>query len=211
MKSSFFATKSVLQSTSTSTPTFAPAWMYACTVPSVAVRSPRSWIFLPWRTRRISIACSTSPSASASAFLQSIIPAPVRSRSAFTSLALISVELTTRSPPLPVSGLRLGRVVHGGLRLGRLARCLRRRLLGRGCLRLRFGRLLGLGADRRLGLRRRGRLCLRRRRLLGLGRGGGRLGLRRGGLLRLDLRGGLGLHARLRCRGGLRCGLARRW
>src|ERR1019366_9584901 len=43
-KPSFLATKSVLQSTSISTPTFEPAWTYACTVPSVAARSPRSWI-----------------------------------------------------------------------------------------------------------------------------------------------------------------------
>ena len=62
-------------------------------MPSVAARSPRSWIFLPWRTRSSSIAFSASPSASMSAFLASIIPAPVRSRSALTSLAEISVVL----------------------------------------------------------------------------------------------------------------------
>ena len=54
-------------------------------------RARRSWIFLPCLTRRISIALSMSPSASVSAFLQSIIPAPVRSRRALTSFAAISV------------------------------------------------------------------------------------------------------------------------
>ena len=45
-------------------------------------------------TRRISTALSTSPPASVRAALQSIIPAPVRSRRAFTSLALISTVST---------------------------------------------------------------------------------------------------------------------
>src|ERR1019366_4740629 len=108
-KSSFLATKSVLQSTSISTPTLDPACTYASTVPSVAARSPRSWIFFPCLTRRISIAFSMSPSASVRAFLQSIIPAPVRSRRAFTSFAPISTGLMWRSspvssaqPPVPV-------------------------------------------------------------------------------------------------------------
>src|SRR3954453_16478816 len=55
--------------------------------PSDAVRAPRlaacAWPF----TRRISIALSRSPPDSCSAFLQSIMQAPVRSRSAFTSPA----------------------------------------------------------------------------------------------------------------------------
>ena len=96
-------------------------------MPSVAARSPRSWIFLPCFTRRISIAFSTSPSASVSAFLQSIMPAPVRSRRAFTSLAAISAVLMMRSPPLRLlAGLvppRLaGRLVRLRLLDGRRAR-----------------------------------------------------------------------------------------
>ena len=66
----------------------------------MAARSPRSWIFLPCLTRRISIAFSTSPCASVSAFLQSIIPAPVRSRRALTSFAAISTVFMSRSSPL---------------------------------------------------------------------------------------------------------------
>ena len=50
--------------------------------------------------RRISIALSTSPCASVRAFLQSIIPAPVRSRRAFTSWAAISTVFMMRSSPL---------------------------------------------------------------------------------------------------------------
>src|ERR1022692_4430046 len=53
------------------------------------------------------MAFSMSFSASASAFLQSIMPAPVRSRRALTSLADISVVLTMLGPPLRVSSLRL--------------------------------------------------------------------------------------------------------
>jgi hypothetical protein len=49
-------------------------------------------------TRSSSIAFSTSPPASSRAALQSIIPAPVRSRSALTSAALISA--------LPSPGVR---------------------------------------------------------------------------------------------------------
>src|ERR1700722_18433665 len=51
------------------------------------------------------MAFSMSFSASASAFLQSIMPAPVRSRRALTSFADISVVLTMQGPPLRVSSL----------------------------------------------------------------------------------------------------------
>src|SRR5690242_11043365 len=47
------------------------------------------------------MALSTSPPASCRAALQSIIPAPVRSRRAFTSLALISMVLTGSLPLRP--------------------------------------------------------------------------------------------------------------
>src|SRR5665213_2218623 len=97
---------------------------------------------LPCFTRSSSIALSTSPSASVSAFLQSIIPAPVRSRSALTSFAEISgtggflfgrCRLLSRRGSL---GLRLGRRRRLGGRVGRF----RRNLGGRG---LRCRGLLG--------------------------------------------------------------------
>src|SRR5829696_2815413 len=52
------------------------------------------------------MAFSTSPSDSVSAFLQSIIPAPVRSRRALTSLALIWLVLLTTASPLRAGLLR---------------------------------------------------------------------------------------------------------
>src|SRR5436305_12803809 len=102
--------------------------------PSDAVRAPRfaacAWPF----TRRISIALSTSPLASTSAPLQSIIPAPVRSRSSFTSLAeMVASAMSARS--FHVVGVRHGRRLRFGLRLGLLAAA---RPLGR----LADGRLL---------------------------------------------------------------------
>src|SRR3954451_16810227 len=122
--------------------------------PSEAVRPPRfaacAWPF----TRRTSIALSTSPPASTSAFLQSIIPAPVRARSSFTSLAeMVASAMSARS--FHVVGVRHRRRLHFGLRLGLLA-------AARPLRRLVGGRLLvALSA---LDLRARGlrppRLCL---------------------------------------------------
>src|SRR5688500_10031830 len=80
------------------------------------------------------MALSISPPASARAFLQSMKPAPVRSRSSLTCAA----PMAGRMRPTR----RSGRVVALGL-LGRLARELGGDLLGRG-----FGRRLG---DGRLG------------------------------------------------------------
>ena len=84
-------------------------------------------------TRRISIARSTSPSASARAALQSIIAAPVRSRSAFTSAAVTliwSLPLAVgwrgrRRPELAPARLRARRRFSrlGGGRGCRWARC----------------------------------------------------------------------------------------
>ena len=60
------------------------------TRPLEAERSAPRLAALAWPlTRRISTALSKSPSASVSAFLQSIMPAPVASRSIFTSAAEI--------------------------------------------------------------------------------------------------------------------------
>src|SRR3954451_3894279 len=98
LKSSFLATKSVLQSTSTRTPTLPLEWMYDWTVPSLAVRSESLPILLPILTRSSSTALSMSPPVSWSAPLQSIMPAPVRWRSSLTSAAEI-VGLVMRSVP----------------------------------------------------------------------------------------------------------------
>mmetsp|Transcript_24253 Transcript_24253/g.47499 ORF Transcript_24253/g.47499 Transcript_24253/m.47499 type:complete len:222 (+) Transcript_24253:458-1123(+) len=82
------ATKSVSQLSSRRTPILDPGWMYCTTRPSAAVRpaflaAPAIPFFL-----RKSSAAWTSLLDSARAFLQSIIPAPVLSRRAFTALAL---------------------------------------------------------------------------------------------------------------------------
>ena len=93
----------------------------ARTTPSAAPRSPRLAAFAWPFTRRISTALSTSPSASSSAALQSIIPAPVRSRSAFTSLAEIArAHLSVSS--VGVEGAALA-VAAGARRAGLGAGC----------------------------------------------------------------------------------------
>src|SRR3954463_16815238 len=173
--------------------------------PSDAVRPPRfaacAWPF----TRRISIAFSTSPSASTSAFLQSIIPAPVRSRSSFTSLAeMVASAMSARS--FHVVGIRHGRRLRIGLRLSLLtaARPLGRLvggrllvalgaldLLARGLLAGGLGLLAHLSAARHVGLAGRGRgLRIGAR----LGRAPVRVARERGpcGLPASGLRGGLG-------------------
>ncbi len=85
---SFLATKSVSQFSSTRTPASLPS-SWAVTSPLAAVRSARLPASLTPFLRRFSMASSKSPSASARAFLQSIIPAPLCSRSRFTSAAEI--------------------------------------------------------------------------------------------------------------------------
>jgi hypothetical protein len=80
---SFFATKSVSQFSSIIAPSA------AATSPLLAVRSARFVALAAYLMRTISAACSKSPPASSRAFLESIIPAPVRSRSRFTSAALM--------------------------------------------------------------------------------------------------------------------------
>src|SRR4051812_31223042 len=67
-------------------------------VPSLAFRSARLAAFAVPLLRSRSIAFSMSPPHSCRAPLQSIIPAPVRSRSAFTSFALISFVVIALSP-----------------------------------------------------------------------------------------------------------------
>eukprot|EP00327_Prymnesium_parvum_P046328 CAMPEP_0205869620 /NCGR_PEP_ID=MMETSP1083-20121108/10112_1 /ASSEMBLY_ACC=CAM_ASM_000430 /TAXON_ID=97485 /ORGANISM="Prymnesium parvum, Strain Texoma1" /LENGTH=294 /DNA_ID=CAMNT_0053231827 /DNA_START=549 /DNA_END=1433 /DNA_ORIENTATION=+ len=93
------ATKSVSQLTSTITPSFEPVWMYVSMIPSLAARpaflSAEARPF--WRS--ISVALSMSPSCSSSAFLQSIIPAPVMSRRVFTVLASTVACIATSARP----------------------------------------------------------------------------------------------------------------
>src|SRR5258708_37105749 len=84
-KISFLATKSVSQLTSTNTPTFPCRWMYEATIPSFAEREAFfEALAIPFLRNRSS-AFSRSPSVSTSAFLQSIMPALVFSRSCLTS------------------------------------------------------------------------------------------------------------------------------
>jgi hypothetical protein len=99
-KSGVLATKSVSQLTSTMTPTLASAEIQAPTAPSAAVRPAFFAAAARPFLRRISRAASMSPLASTSADLQSIIPAPVSSRSLRTTSAVMllmnpsSIKLT---------------------------------------------------------------------------------------------------------------------
>ena len=86
-KSSVRATKSVSQLTSTSTPILPPGWMYDATTPSRASRCAFLAASASPFLRRYSTAPCRSPWAASSAALQSITPAPVRSRSSFTCSA----------------------------------------------------------------------------------------------------------------------------
>src|SRR5579862_2384482 len=90
------ATKSVSQFTSTMAAVRESADLTATTSPSAATRVAfLSALARPWR-RISSAAASRSPLVSTSAFLHSIIPAPVRSRSCRTASAVIFIA--TRSP-----------------------------------------------------------------------------------------------------------------
>src|ERR1051326_3111370 len=66
-------------------------------MPSAAIRPSRFFADAKPRSRRISIARSSLPADSTSAFLHSIIPAPVFSRSCFTAAAVISAMITNFS------------------------------------------------------------------------------------------------------------------
>src|SRR5882762_3242335 len=105
-------------------------------MPSPAPRSARLAALPAPLTRRIPIALSSLPSASSSARLASIIPAPVRSRRAFTSFAFgVNVAIG-------LAGL-LGRIEAS---LGR-----DRLLVALGPLGNRHRTALGLGLGRRIG------------------------------------------------------------
>ena len=111
VKSLPLATKSVLQLSSTMAATLPSTT--TSTAPSVASRSLSLPALARPLARRRSRARSTSPSDSSSAFLQSIIPAPVALRSAEMSLAEYSA---IRVALLDLGGARVGR---RGLGLGR--------------------------------------------------------------------------------------------
>src|SRR5690606_35304371 len=87
-KLSSLATKSVSEFTSTST-ALPPLWAVA-TRPSAATRLAFLSALARPDLRRASAAASMSPLLSVSAFLHSIIPAPVRSRSYLTIEAVMS-------------------------------------------------------------------------------------------------------------------------
>ena len=89
LNSSLRATKSVSAFTSTSAPTLPP--VATPTRPSAAARPDfLAALVMPF-LRSQSCAASMSPPVSASADLQSIMPAPVLSRSSFTMLAVTAV------------------------------------------------------------------------------------------------------------------------
>ena len=145
-------------------------------MPSVASRPPTLSALSPRRTRSSSTAASMSPPVSARAFLQSIMPAPVRSRSSLTCDAEMAAHYCVSSVSFGrLCGGLVGRLLaarralffsglgsRGGLRLGGAAPRARRRAPRAPRRRPR----LGASAARRLGLGGRR-----------LGLGGGRLGL----------------------------------
>src|SRR5579859_346171 len=167
--SGVLATKSVSQFSSTSTPTSVPS-SSAVTRPLAAVRVARLPASLTPLTRSSSIAFWKSPSASLSAFLQSIMPAPVWSRSRLTSAAVkfamsSSLDLSVfKSVARPLLGLGGFGGFGGGRVRGLADRCADRfgegRFVGGLCL---GGRGVGgrYVADRCIGGRRLGGSGLR--------------------------------------------------
>ncbi len=93
VKSSPRATKSVWQLTSTMTPVLPSALTHVATSPSVATLPARDAALTRPFLRMISTAFSMSPSASVSAFLQSVMPADVRSRSSLIRAGVMSLMM----------------------------------------------------------------------------------------------------------------------
>ncbi|MPM24889.1 hypothetical protein SDC9_71377 [bioreactor metagenome] len=89
LNSSFAATKSVSQLTSTTEPNFISSEMYVVTIPSAAILPAFLAAAASPFSLNTSIALSMSPLVSLRAFLQSIIPAPVLSLSSLTIPAVI--------------------------------------------------------------------------------------------------------------------------
>ena len=90
LKSSFLATKSVSQFTSTIAAVTAPGHTCSPITPSAAIRSAALLALAPLRIRSSSSAFVMSPAASVNAFLHSIMPSPVRWRRSITMLAEMS-------------------------------------------------------------------------------------------------------------------------
>ena len=93
MNFSFFATKSVSEFTSTATPT--PSKLPAQAMPSAAILPAFFWEAARPFSLRYSTALSISPSDSTRAFLQSIMPTPVISRSFLTSAAVKAISISS--------------------------------------------------------------------------------------------------------------------
>src|SRR5680860_1582715 len=93
MKLSSRATKSVSEFTSKIRPTVWSSEILISETPSAAVRPAFLAAFRPDDLRSSSIAASTLPSDSTKAFLHSIMPRPVRSRSSLTIAAVIAAML----------------------------------------------------------------------------------------------------------------------
>jgi hypothetical protein len=91
--SAFLATKSVSELTSTATAV--PPCDATATRPSAAVRPDFLAALARPLVRSQSTAASMSPSVSVSAFLASIMPAPVLSRSSFTCAAVIAMGVVS--------------------------------------------------------------------------------------------------------------------
>src|SRR5579872_1504387 len=156
-KSSFRATKSVSELTSTTAPV-APR-VLTPTSPSAATRLAFLAAAASPFLRSQSTAPSMSPLVWPSACLQSIIPAPVFSRNSLTSAAVISAIASILSQCISFAGgLFVGQgpprgSLRGRLRLFRLLRrglCRHRGLVAGRLFRLLrqlFGRGLGAGAD----------------------------------------------------------------
>src|SRR5262245_3055636 len=138
------ATKSVSQFTSTRSAARPSPELAVAIVPSAAMRPAFLSALASPALRMISAAASRSPPVSMSAFLHSIIPAPVRSRSVLTVSALMLMSL-----PALVGLARRRAAADRRLHARGLGRLVGERLLVR--------RFRGLGsADRRHGRRGRG-------------------------------------------------------
>src|SRR5882724_5659211 len=149
-KVSFLATKSVSQLISTSTPTREPARICWAMTPSFASRPAFLAAVATPFLRRMSTAAGKSPFASTSAFLQSIKPALVISRSLPTAAAVISAILGGRRDCGRRRGC--GRSRDGRIPGGRAFGCNgRSSLRGGGFLSLFLSRVFGFVFGPRLG------------------------------------------------------------
>src|SRR5690606_9878903 len=107
---------------------------FTATTPSAAVRSAFLAAFKPETLRRFSIASSMSPLASFSAFLHSIMPRPVRSRSSFTIVAETAVMVL--SSVSIQFGFEKGGIAPFSLHLAKRFTLIQQRLLQRQRTRL---------------------------------------------------------------------------